>query len=242
MVNCSTIMNMEKIQLQAQPRTIVGRKVKTLRQADLVPGVIYGRGFEPLNIQVPMKDFQKVYAAAGESTLVYLDVNGQKYPTIIHDVDRHPVSEAIRHADFYKVNLTEKIHAKIPFNFVGESPAVKELAGILVKNLNEIEVEGLPQDLPREINVDISKLAAFGDQILLKDLAIPGSIAIQANPNDIVALVQEPISEEELKAQLETPAAAAEEVEVIKRPGAEIEPGVEPDETEAPAEKKVEKK
>lgn len=226
---------MEKITLNAQAREIIGRKVRVLRNAGLVPGVVYGRGFEPLNVQVPMKDFQKVYAAAGESTLIYLDVNGQQYPTIIHDVDRHPVSEAVRHADFYKVSLTEKIHAKIPFNFIGESPAVKELGGILVKNLNEVEVEGLPQNLPHEIKIDIAKLAAFGDQILVKDLAIPESIAIQANPNDIVALIQEPISEEELKAQLETPSVAAEEVEVIKRPGAEVEVGVEPAGTEPPA-------
>ncbi len=213
---------MEKIELKAQPRIIIGRKVKTLRRAGLVPAVVYGHGFEPLNIQVPAGDFEKIFAEAGQSSIVYLDVDGQTHPTIIHDVVRDQLDDSFQHADFYKVRLDEKVHAKIPLNFMGESPAVKGLGGILVKNIQELEVEGFPQDLPHKIDVDISGLANFGNQILVKDLRISEKLGVKAKLEEIVALIQEPISEEELKAQLETPTAAAEEVEVIKRPGADI--------------------
>ena len=228
---------MEKVTLQTQPRTIIGRQVKSLRKMGFVPAVVYGRGFKPISIQVTLKDFERVYAEAGESTVVYLKVNNQDYPAIIHDVTRDAVSDAYLHADFYKVRLDEKISARIELNFVGEAPAVKSLGGILVKNMSEIEVEGFPQDLPHEIAVDISVLAEFKSHILVKDLPISSKLEVKAEPEAIVALIQEPISEEELKAQLETPAATAEEVEVIKKEKPEEEAAEETAE-EAPAPEK----
>lgn len=229
---------MQKVVLQAEPRNIVGRAVKSLRRQDLIPAVVYGHDFKPLSIQVPMKELERVYAEAGESTVVYLNVNGQDHPTIIHDIVRDALSDKFLHADFYKVRLDEKIHAKIQLNFIGEAPAVKELSGILVKNMSEIEVEGFPQDLPHQIDVDISILAEFKSQILVKNLPISDKLEVKAELEAIVALIQEPISEEELKAQLEAPVAAMpEEVEVIKKekPEEEVAEG---EEAPAAAEKK----
>ena len=216
---------MNKVMLQAEPRSVIGRAVKSLRRQDLVPAVVYGHDFKALSIQVPMKELERVYAEAGESTVIYLNVNGQDHPTIIHDIVRDALSDKFLHADFYKVRLDEKIHAKIQLNFIGESPAVKDLGGILVKNMSEIEVEGFPQDLSHQIDVDISKLAEFNSHILIKDLAISDKLEVKVDLEAIVALIQEPISEEELKAQLEAPVATTpEEVEVIKKEKPEEEP------------------
>lgn len=231
---------MQKITLKAEKREISGRRVKSLRREGFVPAVIYGHGFESLSIQVPLKDFEKAYAEAGESSVIYLDLDNKNYPTIIQDVDRDPVSDKFLHADFYKVRLDEKIKAKIPLNFMGESLAVKELGGILVKNISEIEVEGFPQDLPHQIDVDISSLVELRSHLLVKDLVFSGKLEVKADPEAIVILVQEPISEEELKAQLETPTAAPEEVEVLKKEKAEEE--VPAAEETAPAAKAEEKK
>lgn len=209
---------MQKIELSAQPRTIIGRATKSLRTQDLVPGVIYGHNFASVNIQIPLKAFQKAYGLAGESTLLYVRLGDDSYPTIIHDVAIDPVSDKPIHADFYKVKLDEKIHAKIPLIIIGESPAVKGLGGILVKNINEIEVEGFPQDLPHQFDVDISKLEKFRDHVQIKDLVISDLLTITANSEEIIALIQEPISEEKLKESLETaPAAGVDDVEVIKK-------------------------
>src|SRR3989344_3251640 len=154
-----------KIELKAEARTILGGKVRALRSSGYVPAVLYGKGQESTALQVPVKDFNKVLKEAGESTLVYVDIGGKSYPTIIHDVATDPSTDTIIHADFYKVSLTEKIKTSVPVEFIGESPAVKDLSGILVKNVNELEVEALPQNLPHEIAVDISSLKAFNDQI-----------------------------------------------------------------------------
>ena len=208
---------MEKIELQAEKREVFGRKTNALREQGFIPAVLYGRDLESMPIQVQKKDFQKVYEKAGESTLVYIKVSEKLYPTIIHDIAIDPIEDDVIHADFYKVSLTEKITAKVPLVFIGESSAVKDLAGILVKNINEVEVEALPQDLPHNIEVDISKLATFEDHIFIKDLPISDKVELKEKPDEIVVLVQQPISEEELQKQLEVSTAVPEEVEVIKK-------------------------
>jgi len=207
----------QKIELNAGVRTVLGGKVKALRKSGYIPAILYGKDQESIPLQVPVKDFGNVLKEAGESTLVYLNVGGQSYPTIIHDVARDTLTDIILHTDFYKVKLDEKIKTNVPVVFVGESPAVKDLGGIFVRNVNELEVEAFPQDLPHEITIDISALKNFGDQILVKDIDLGASVKIEADAETIVATAKEPISEEELKASLETPTTGVEDVEVIKK-------------------------
>ncbi len=216
-----------KIELNAQVRSAIGGGLGKLRNEGYIPGVLYGKGQESIALQVPIKDFNKALESAGESTLVYLNMDGKVFPTIIHDVARDPIKDSILHADFYKVRLDEKIKAMVPVAFEGESPAVKDLGGIFVRNINELEVEALPQDLPHEITIDISGLKAFGDQVLIKDVKLPEKVELTASLDDIVATIQEPISEEELKASLEAPTTAVEDVEEIKKEKPEEEASAE---------------
>lgn len=225
----------QKIELNAQNRSVLGSGVKKLRRDGYIPAVLYGKGQEALSLQVLVKDFGKVFKMAGESTLVYVNVSGKTYPTIIHDVSRDALTDSILHADFYKVRLDEKIKTNVPVVFIGESPAVKDLGGIFVRNVNELEVEALPQDLPHEITVDISFLKNFGDQVLVKDIDLGTNVKIEADTETIVASIQEPMSEEELKASLEAPTAGVEDVEVIKKE--KLEEIAEETPTEAPQEK-----
>jgi large subunit ribosomal protein L25 len=206
-----------KIELNAQKREILGSKVKQLRKSGYIPAVLYGKGQESIPLQVPVKDFKKAFEAAGESTLIFINVGGQAYPTIIHDISRDAVSDNILHADFYKVRLDEKIKAKVAVVFKGESPAVKDLGGIFVRNTNELEIEAFPQDLPHELVVDVSSLKNFGDQILVKNLKLDSKLKAIAEAEEIVATVQEPMSQEELEKALEAPTATIEDVEVIKK-------------------------
>ncbi|MBI2065119.1 MAG: 50S ribosomal protein L25 [Candidatus Yanofskybacteria bacterium] len=224
-----------KIELRAEERTILGSGVKALRKSGYVPVVLYGKGQKSIPLQVPVKDFNKVLKEAGESTLVYVGVGSHSYPTIIHDVSLDPVNDSILHADFYKVSLTEKIKTEVPVVFIGESPAVKDLSGILIKNVNELEVEALPQNLPHEINIDISSLKNFGDQILVKDIKLGPDVKLVTDEELILATVQEPKSQEELEAELAEPSKGVEDVEVIEKKKEEV-----PAEGEEEAEVKAE--
>ncbi len=216
-----------KIELNAQKREILGSRVSQLRKSGYIPAILYGKGQGSLPLQIPVKDFKKAFELAGESTLIFINVGDQSYPTIIHDIARDAVSDDILHADFYKVRLDEKIKAKVAVVFEGESLAVRDLGGIFVRNMNELEVEAFPQDLPHEIEVDISVLKNFHDSISISDLKLGDKVEIKANPADAIVLIQEPRTEEELKAELETPTATAEDVEVIKKEKPEGEEGEE---------------
>lgn len=212
----------EKVELTAELRSVTGRKVKQLRASGILPAVLYGKGQESLSLQVPVKDFDRALKQAGESTLVYVTVDGHAYPTIINDVARHPLSGLPVHADFYKVRLDEKIKAMVPVVFVGESPAVKD-GNIFVRNVNELEVEALPTDLPHEVTVDISKLTAVGDQVTLKDVKVPSAVLV-GNEDEVIASIIAAKTEEELAAELAAPTTDVSAVEEIKpeKPAEEV--------------------
>jgi len=215
----------EKLELTVQEREIIGQKVKKLRNEGLIPAIVYGKGMEPKNVQVTVDDFDELYEKAGESTLVYLNVGSESYPTIIAEVARHPASDAYIHVDFQKVSLDEKVTAEVPLVYVGESEAVNALGGILVKNLNGVMVEALPQNLPPEIEVDISSLANIDDSLTLKDIKLKNAEILGHEEDEMIATVQAPKTEEELEAELAEPATDVSAVE-----------GAEPETDETPAE------
>jgi len=200
--------------LFAKIREIKGKKVKRLRKEGKIPAVLYGPDIENKNIEVELKEFQKIYEEAGESTLIDLDVEGEKYSVLIHDVSFHPIKNEPIHVDFYQPSLEEEVHATVPLIFEGESKAVKELGGTLVKNIQEVEVKALPQNLPKEIKVNIEKLETFEDSILISDLKVGEGVKILRDPNERVAWVSPP---EKVEEELEKPIEEkVEEVEKVK--------------------------
>lgn len=194
-------------ELTAKPRNELGKKVAALRRAGFLPAVVYGEGVASEPVSVAMRDFDKVYREAGESSVVMLKVEGGKNLNVmIHDVAYDPLTSKPIHVDFYSVRMDKEIETKVPLIFVGESPAVKGESGILVKVMHEIEVKALPKDLPHEISVDTTPLDKIGARIYIKDVALPQGVKSLAEAQEVVALVAAPRSEEELKA-LETEAA-----------------------------------
>lgn len=200
-------MAMEAIKLAMQKRD--GKtKPKKLRLKNILPAVIYGHGIESKNVQSDYNTFHKVIKAAGESTLIDLEIEGDgTTKALIKDWQVDPITNRYTHVDFYQVNLKEKLKTEIALNFVGESAAVKEQGGSLIKTLDSILVECLPTDLVHAIDVDVASMKAFGDTITVKDLVIPPGIEVLENPDETVAKIEAPMTEDQLKA-LETPTVA----------------------------------
>ncbi|USN53162.1 MAG: 50S ribosomal protein L25 [Candidatus Nomurabacteria bacterium] len=187
--------------LQAQRRSSLGKQVKKLRQSDIVPAVIYGNKRETESLSLNAREFTKVFIEAGESTLIDLAVeNEAPVKVLIHDVQHHPVTDRILHADLLQVDMTQKIETEINLKFVGAAPAVAELSGTLVTSIESVEVSCLPGDLVHEIEVDLSSLKTFEDQIHISDIPAPQGITILDKADAVVAVVTPPRSEEELKA------------------------------------------
>ncbi len=218
--------------LAAEERTAVGTKaIRKLRSGGKLPAVLYGGRGEARPIAVSAKDFGKVLAEAGESSLVRLTGLPGEPEVLIYDVDIDPVSGRPRHADFYLVEKGKKVQVKVPLAFIGTAPAVKELGGVLVKVLHELEVEAEPKDLPQEIAVDVSGLADFEGQIFVRDIKLPPGVAALAKEDEVVAMASQAKEEEE------APPASIDlsAIEVEKRGK---EKGVEGAPTEGPPEEK----
>ncbi|MDO8551462.1 MAG: 50S ribosomal protein L25 [bacterium] len=207
---------MERPKLQAQLRTVVGKQVKKLRREGVLPANVFGKGIKSISLQIPIKDFIKVYEKVGESGLVDLTVDGDVKPVLIQNVQLHPVSDDLLHADFHQVSLIEKTSAMVPVETVGESPAVEQKLGILIQPMNELEVEALPQDLPEQLTVDISGLVNVGDALTIADIKISSKIEIKASPDEVVVKIDALAKEEEVvpppAAEGEVPAEGEEAV------------------------------
>lgn len=185
--------------------------INALREQGFLPAVLYGRGVENLSLTLDKKEFEKIYKQAGESSLVSLSVGDKKFLVLIHSIQKHPLTGDFIHIDFYQPSLKEETEAKIHLEFVGIAPVEKELGGTLVKDIQELEVKALPQDLPGKIEVDISNLKAFDDNILVKDIKVPEKVKIVRDGDEVVASISAPAKvEEELEKPIE---GGVEEVE-----------------------------
>lgn len=191
------------VTLAGEKRTITGKAVAALRKRGILPAVVYGKKEKTQPISISAKDFKKVFSDAGESTLVTLSVDGKQYNVLIHDVLSDPLTEKPLHADFLAVEMDKELTTNVALEFIGESPAVKSEGGILVKVMHEVEVSALPQDLPHGIAVDISALDTLESRITLGELVLPKGVKVIGDLDEVVALIEPPRSEAELKA-LET--------------------------------------
>ncbi len=204
------------MKLNAKNREITGSKVKTLRKNDEIPAVLYGKGITSLNLTLDIKEFNKVYKEAGESTILDLRLDGKSEDknVLIHHVDFDPVSDFIIHADLYQVNMKEEVTANVPLVFSGESVVVKTENGVLIKNIHEVEVSSLPKDLPHEIIVDLSLLEKFGDVISISDLKISENVNVKLGGDEAVVSVIPPRTQKEIEALSEE--VAPVDVESVK--------------------------
>jgi len=230
----------DKVKLAARARDVLGRKTKKGRKEGLIPAVIYGRGIESQNLWIDNLDFKRLLAKSGESTMIGLEIDGKSGPlrrssseasrnVIIYDIQEDPVKGNIIHIDFFQVRMDEEIETDVELVYIGEekSPAVKELGGVLVKNMDNVTVKCLPAYLPSEITVDVSKLRNFEDRIHVKDLDISEKVKIDSDPETVVALVSPPRTEAELDSLEEKVEEDVTKVEGVVKEEAPAEEGAE---------------
>ena len=174
--------------------------------------VFYGREVKSTPITVSASEFKSVWKKAGSSALISLKGLGGEKEAVIQDMDIDPVTSQVRHIDFYIIERGKLMEATVPFVFVGESPAVKSLGGILVKVMHELRIEVFPKDLPQNIEIDVSSLSEFDSQIVIKDLKLPKEIKILDDVDEVVAAVTQASEEVE-----EAEPADISEVEIEKK-------------------------
>ena len=190
---------METLSLKVALREAKGRKTNNLRAEGIVPGVVYGFEMEPTLVQMERGDLIRLYRQAGTSSVVKLDIAGKEVQVLIHEVQKDPLTDFLTHIDFLSINMKQTVDAEIEISLVGESPAVKA-GGTLVHALDKVEVRALPNKLVKEIEVDVSKLVTFEDQLTVADIVAPEGVEITTALDEVIATVQAPRTEEEMAA------------------------------------------
>lgn len=194
--------------ITATKRSVSGKGLEALRTSGKIPAVVYGPKQEPVSITLDRRDFEKVFKAAGESTVVTIALDGTQIPALIHDVDHDPVTNVVRHADFYAIVKGQKVKVQIPLEFVGDAPAAKAGANI-VKTMYEIEVEADPMNLPHNLEVDLTVLTEVGAQVLASDIKLPTGVTLETDGEEVVALATQ--ANEEV---LDEPVAAVDMTQI----------------------------
>jgi large subunit ribosomal protein L25 len=179
---------MEKVVLNATKRDVVGKQVKALRRAGKLPAVIYGRHTEPINVNLEAHSAALALGKLSSSSLVTINVDGTEYPALVREKQRDFIKNTLLHVDFLAVSMTETLRTSVRVHFIGVSTAVKDFNAVMVHNLEQLDVECLPNDLPERIDVDITSLAKPGDSIRVREVQVPDSIRLLNDPDTVVAV------------------------------------------------------
>ncbi len=206
---------MAELILRAEPRTILGKKVKQLRRNGRVPAVVYGPVLsETVSVSVDTREFDRFYHRAGHSTLFTLKWEGGEQAVVIRDVQMHPVRQVPIHVDFFAPNLRVVLTASVPINFINEQTVTD---ATLTHNLNELQVSALPAEIPQHVDADLSSLTGPGDSLRAGDIVLSAGVTLITPEDEIVAIlsgleaVEEP--EESVAAEDEATSAGGEAAE-----------------------------
>lgn len=217
-------MSSETITLELSKRDVIGKGLKQLRDTGHVPAVIHNHGKDSLHVSAPYSDISKVFASAGKHHPVQLKVDGKQHLALIKDTDFEPVKHRLRHVVFQAIKQNEKTTAEIPVVLSGEDIPAQKKSLLVLTQLDHVEVEALPKDLPDQLTVDATTLEEVGDHLTVADIKVPDGVKILTDPSNQIAIVEMP------KDQLaEADAAAASLAEDADKPA-------EPETTESSAE------
>lgn len=208
---------MEKIVIKATKRSVIGKQVSALRRAGQLPGVIYGHNVEPVAIQMDAHDAGKLIPRLTSSSIVTVDLEGKKIAALVREKQKNYIKGSLIHVDFQAVSLTEKIRAWVPVHLQGVAPAVKDFSAVLVHNMEEVEIEALPGDLPERIDLDISGLMQVGDALHVRDIVLPKNVEMLSDMNDGVVIATGTAAAESAEAATEAAAVEPSLVEKKKK-------------------------
>lgn len=187
---------MADFNLLAQNRDAVGKnKVNKLRQQSIVPGVVYAKDEENINVQVIAKDFERILSRAGTSTIINLELDGQKIPVLIKSYQTHPFKSEFLHVDFQKIKADEAIRVNIPVVLQGRDE-IHVQPSVLIQNIDNVDVECLPKYIPQTADINVVDMQ-IGDTFTVADLDIAKNenITILVEEDEVVCSLQEPQEE-----------------------------------------------
>jgi large subunit ribosomal protein L25 len=197
--------------LKLSKRNVLGKKTRFLRREGQTPAHLFGHGVESLALQCDTNELQHVIARKGTTRLINIKVGSEKEArsVFIREIQRDALTGLLIHVDLYQVNKSEKIKVALPIIFVGTAPALKQKNNIIEHIVNELNVESLPDDLPPQIEVDLSVLAEVNQSISVRDIKLKPGVTIVAPPDQLIVKISQVAEEKEEVVVVAAEAAAA---------------------------------
>ena len=185
---------MDVATVKLDPRTVTGKKVRQLRRQGVIPVHLYGADIEPANLQIEGRELNRLLPQVGTNIPVSIEIEELETENIcfVREVQRHPVTDEVIHVDFLRVDITRTVSAEVPLTLTGISPAVSQMAGTLLQNIQSLSIESLPMNMPAEVSVDISVLVDFDTTLLVGDVEVPGNVTVLNDPEDTLVRVAPP--------------------------------------------------
>jgi len=208
--------------LKAAKRDILGKKTRFLRRQSITPTHLFGHGIESLALQCDTAELQRLITQGGTTRLIDLKIEAEKRPrsVFIREIQRDVLNGQLLHVDFYQIKKTEKITADIPIVLLGEAPATRSRENIIYQELTQLGVECLPENLPPQIEIDLSSLEEANQAIYVRDIILDPDIAVTTDTDQLVVKVSQVAMEKEEVVEV----AEAEAVEAEAEAPAEEEP------------------
>jgi len=206
---------MDKLVLKAEKRDVLGKKTRFLRRQGITPAHVFGHSLESRSIQCDTLELKSIIAHAGATRLITLNIAGENSPhsVFVKEVQQDPLRKQLFHVDFYQVRKDEKMQVVVPIVIKGDAPALKFSGRFLAHGLTEITIDCLPENVPPQIDVDISILEELDQGIYIKDIVLDPDIKVHADPEQLVVKISEAFvksEEEEAAAEAEEAAEAVE--------------------------------
>ena len=208
-------MSSDKISLDVQKRETIGRNVAILRKEEIVPAVVYGKDFTPVNIQAPYLDIARTVREAGTHSPVELMIDGKKQTTLIKSVDIDHVKNRISHVSFQAISSDQIVTTEVPLIVVGFEESEASKAGLeSMQSMDSIEVKAKPNDLPEKLEVVATDVKEAGDKLTVSDIKLPKSVVL-AYPDESELTITSIIDPEIEAAKAEAAEKAAAEAESV---------------------------
>lgn len=182
-------MEHKEVIIKAEKRSVKGKQVGALRRQGLLPGVIYGRHLDAFPIQMDQHDASNKLGQLTSSSLVIIDVDGKKHTAIVRDRQKDVIYGNLLHVDFLAVSLTDKLRTSVGIELVGEAPVTESYDVVIMQNLDKLEIECLPGDLPERIEIDLSVLKTPDDFIAVNAVKLGDRVEILTNLEDVIVSV-----------------------------------------------------
>lgn len=204
--------------LNVQSREVTGKEVKLLRQKGIIPLHLYGHGITSLALQANAGELQKAMGRVGTTSLLGLLIDNSTKPlnVVVREIQHDPMNGKLLHVDLYQVSMEEKIKMEVSIRFTGEAPALKSSENQLVQELETLDIECLPAQIPASIALDISSLTEAGKQLFVKDIKQDANVLILTNPEQLIVMIAERAAakpeekKEAVKPEADAPVTGAE--------------------------------